>query len=158
MKNRFIDGIGAAILRPRLVFAKLEYWFNRHETHVVGRSLTENSTPITGEFPAVGSRVSSTAHWAMLSVSLRGRLSIGGKNLMDANTYINREISWLELNRRAFSVVRATFRLVAQQIHLFSITTQRSVSCCNTKCPCYVFIDGSLFNSIIRWLLSASKF
>ena len=84
--------------------------FNCHETHVVGRSLTENSTPVTREFPA--GRTSGPIHGTLGNRCLyrcADVCQLAEGILWTRILTSTREISWLELNRRAFTIVRAIF-------------------------------------------------
>ena len=139
------DDIREAILRPSLCFREARVFdsiITKH--HVVGRSLTENSTPVTREFPA--GRKSGPIHGTLGNRCLcrcADVCQLAERILWTRILTSTREISWLELNRRAFAIV-SNLRLLSRQINLFSIATQQSASCCNTKCPCYVFY---------RWLI-----
>ena len=105
------DDIREAILRPSLCFREARVFDSIvTKQHVVGRSLTENSTPVTREFPA--GRKSGPIHGTLGNRCLcrcADVCQLAERILWTRILTSTGEISWLELNRRAFAIVRAIF-------------------------------------------------
>jgi len=125
--------------------------FNCHETHVVGRSLTENSTPVTREFPA--GRKSGPIHGTLGNRCLyrcADVCQLAEGILWTRILTSTREIIVVRIKSRAFAIVRAISDwFLGKLIYFLSrLNDRHRVATRNVRVM--VFIDGSLSNSIIR--------